>query len=78
MLGLFNAYLAQIGPQVIAFNEAHPWLATGAFLRYGKGRHPAGPNFGDCMAYAVAQTEAAPLLFTGEDFARTDVAVVAG
>jgi ribonuclease VapC len=43
-------------------------------LRYGKGRHAAGLNFGDCMAYAVAQAEGAPLLFTGDDFAKTDVA----
>ena len=52
-----------------------PALAADAFLRYGKGRHPAGLNFGDCMAYAVAKAEGAPLLFTGGDFARTDVAV---
>ena len=50
-------------------------MATEAFLRYGKGRHAAGLNFGDCMAYAVAQAEGAPLLFTGEDFALTDVQV---
>ena len=54
--------------------SAHARLAADAFLRYGKGRHPAGLNFGDCMAYAVAKAEGAPLLFTGGDFARTDVA----
>ena len=56
------------------FAEAHAREATAAFLRYGKGRHAAGLNFGDCMAYAVAQAEGAPLLFTGDDFAKTDVA----
>jgi ribonuclease VapC len=53
--------------------EPEARAAVAAFLRYGKGRHPAALNFGDCMAYAVAQAEAMPLLFTGEDFARTDV-----
>ena len=47
-------------------------------LRYGKGRHPAGLNFGDCMAYAVAKAEGAPLLFKGGDFARTDVEAAGG
>jgi ribonuclease VapC len=48
---------------VIPLSEEHARAATRAFLRYGKGRHPAGLNFGDCMAYAVAQVEGAPLLF---------------
>jgi ribonuclease VapC len=43
-------------------------------LRYGKGRRAAGLSFGDCMAYAVAKAEGARLMFTGEDFAKTDVA----
>jgi ribonuclease VapC len=56
------------------FTELHAREAVAAFLRYGKGRHAAGLNFGDCMAYAVAQAEGAPLMFTGDDFAKTDVA----
>jgi ribonuclease VapC len=59
---------------VMPLSEAHARAAVTAFLHYGKGRHAAGLNFGDCMAYAVAQAEGAPLLFTGEDFAKTDVA----
>ena len=47
--------------------------AAGAYRRYGKGRHPAGLNFGDCFAYALAVRYAVPLLFKGEDFSRTDV-----
>lgn len=66
--------LARAGARVLPFTEAHARAATDAFLRYGKGRHPAGLNFGDCMAYAVAKAEAAPLMFTGDDFAHTDVA----
>lgn len=49
--------------------------ARSGFLRYGKGRHPAGLNFGDCFAYALARVEGEPLLFKGTDFSRTDVAV---
>jgi ribonuclease VapC len=44
-----------------------------AFLRYGKGRHPAGLNFGDCMSYALAVVSGLPLLYTGTDFSLTDV-----
>ena len=67
--------LATLGLRVVPFAAEHARAATEAFLHYGKGRHPAGLNFGDCMAYAVAKAEGAPLLFAGEDFARTDVGV---
>lgn len=48
-------------------------LAREAFLRFGKGRHPASLNFGDCFSYALAGTLDAPLLFVGDDFGQTDV-----
>ena len=48
-------------------------LAADAYEKYGKGRHPAGLNFGDCFAYALARSRSEPLLFKGEDFALTDV-----
>jgi ribonuclease VapC len=51
--------------------------ARDAFLRYGKGRHPAALNFGDCFSYAVAKELDAPLLFKGDDFRLTDVRVAA-
>jgi ribonuclease VapC len=66
--------LARCDARVLPFSEAHARAAVAAFDRYGKGRHPAGLNLGDCMAYAVAQGEGAALLFTGGDFALTDVA----
>jgi ribonuclease VapC len=66
--------LDRLRARVSPFGEAQARAAADAFLHYGKGRHPAGLNFGDCMAYAVAQTERAPLLFNGDDFAKTDVA----
>jgi ribonuclease VapC len=59
----------------IAFGSHHERLATSALERFGRGRHPAGLNFGDCMAYAVAAAEGLPLLFKGSDFAQTDVAI---
>jgi len=71
---LLFAFLRRLGAEVVAFNEDHLDAATTAFLRFGRGRHPAGLNFGDCMAYAVAAVAGMPLLFTGEDFARTDIA----
>jgi ribonuclease VapC len=58
----------------IPFGEDHWKAAADAFIRYGKGRHPAGLNYGDCMTYATAQVADRPLLFTGGDFARTDLA----
>ena len=48
-------------------------LAADAFIRFGRGRHPAGLNYGDCFAYALAKHLRAPLLFKGDDFARTDI-----
>lgn len=58
------------------FDEHQADIAREAFARFGKGRHPAGLNFGDCAAYALAIAEAEPLLFKGTDFAATDVEVV--
>jgi ribonuclease VapC len=79
---------AQIGPDAsrqcdIFFRRAgiliepvtveHAHLARQAFLDFGKGRHPAGLNFGDCFSYALAKITGEPLLFKGEDFKRTDI-----
>ena len=55
----------------VTAEQAH--LARQAFLDFGKGRHPAGLNFGDCFSYALAKTTGEPLLFKGEDFKRTDI-----
>lgn len=57
----------------IPFDRRHWELSAEAFIRYGKGRHPAALNFGDCMAYATARVAGSPLLFVGDDFAQTDV-----
>jgi ribonuclease VapC len=71
---MLAAFLRRLNAEVVAFNEEHLDAATTAFLRFGRGRHPAGLNFGDCMSYAVASVASLPLLFIGEDFPRTDIA----
>lgn len=65
--------LLKIGMETIAFNEAQLQVARHAFRQYGKGRHPAGLNFGDCFSYALSRTSGEPLLFKGDDFSKTDV-----
>lgn len=72
---LFVDFLEDWSVVDVAFGWDHWRLAVQATIRYGKGRHPAALNLGDCMTYATAQVAGAPLLFTGEDFAMTDVAV---
>ena len=58
----------------IDFSNAHADVAYRAFQKFGRGRgHRAGLNFGDCMAYAVANLASAPLLFKGDDFIHTDI-----
>lgn len=65
--------LRSIGLAIVAFDLSLAEVARGAFRRYGKGRHPAGLNFGDCFAYALAKELDAPLLYKGGDFDKTDV-----
>ena len=67
------AFLRRLEAEVVPFNEEHLDAAITAFIRFGRGRHPAALNFGDCMSYAVASVAGMPLLFTGEDFRRTDI-----
>ena len=57
----------------LTFEQAQ--IAREAYRDFGKGRHPAGLNFGDCLAYALAKSRDEPLLFKGRDFGLTDVAV---
>lgn len=65
--------LRSTGIQVTSWGEDHVSHAFDAFARYGRGRHRAALNFGDCMAYALAKSLDAPLLFKGGDFAATDI-----
>jgi ribonuclease VapC len=68
-----DAFLSAASIETIPFTADHAAVARRAFLRYGKGRHPAALNFGDCIAYAAARLEAMPLLFKGNDFKLTDI-----
>jgi ribonuclease VapC len=58
---------------IISLDREQAELAREAFSRYGKGRHRAGLNFGDCFSYALAKWLAEPLLFKGDDFCHTDI-----
>ncbi|MFW7267580.1 type II toxin-antitoxin system VapC family toxin [Gluconacetobacter sp. Hr-1-5] len=62
------------GVTIIPFSPAHACLAREAFIRFGKGRHPAALNFGDCASYALARERNLPLLFKGNNFSQTDLA----
>ena len=59
----------------LAIDEVHAQLAVRAFLLFGKGRHPARLNLGDCFSYAAAMALDAPLLFVGGDFNKTDIKI---
>ena len=59
--------------EVVAVDQDQVEIARIAWRRYGKGRHPAGLNYGDCFSYALARSRGLPLLFQGEDFSRTDI-----
>lgn len=63
--------VAEIG--TVAIGDAEREAALDAMQRFGKGRHPARLNMGDCFSYACARTHAAPLLFKGDDFSQTDI-----
>ena len=62
-----------VGIAMVPFDQAQAKAAREAFRRYGKGRHRAALNLGDCFAYALAKTLDSPLLFKGDDFALTDI-----
>jgi ribonuclease VapC len=68
-----DLFLRRAAVEVVAFDEDQLTVARAAFRRFGKGRHGAGLNFGDCAAYALAQWSGEPLLFKGSDFGATDV-----
>jgi ribonuclease VapC len=68
-----DLFLERGGIGVTPVDEEQAREARRAFSRFGKGRHPAGLNFGDCFAYALAIIAGEPLLFKGDDFAKTDV-----
>ena len=70
---LLERFLALTGAEVAPVTAEQAGHACDAFRRWGKGRHPAGLNFGDVFAYALAETTGEPLLFKGNGFTRTDI-----
>ncbi|WP_181708457.1 type II toxin-antitoxin system VapC family toxin [Chthonobacter rhizosphaerae] len=74
---VYEDWLDLFGVTIVPVDADQVRLAWAAFEAYGKGRHPAGLNFGDCFAYALARQRGLPLLFKGADFSRTDIATVA-
>ncbi len=70
-----DVLLQLTGSQVVPVDEPLARAAVSAWRRFGKGRHPAGLNYGDCFSYALAATTGEPLLCTGIDFAQTDVLI---
>ena len=68
-----DLFIEKAGIELVEVSPAQGRLARRSFSCFGKGRHPAGLNFGDCFAYALAVDRDEPLMFKGDDFARTDV-----
>lgn len=69
----FDLWIHRAGADVVPVDKEQAEAARRAWRRFGKGRHPAGLNFGDCFSYALAVTRGEPLLFKGNDFIRTDI-----
>ena len=68
-----DLFVHRTGVEIIAVDVEQVEIARAAWRRYGKGRHAAGLNFGDCFAYALAKVSGEPLLATGGDFVQTDI-----
>jgi ribonuclease VapC len=73
---LLARFVQESGMREIAFQAEHWAVAVNAYLRYGKGRHPAALNFGDCLTYAISRIADEPLLCIGDDFTKTDLDLV--
>jgi len=69
----FDLWLLKIGAEIVPVDAEQTDAARRGWRRYGKGHHAAALNYGDCFSYALAVTRGEPLLFKGEDFAKTDV-----
>ena len=69
----FDLFALQMEFQIVPFDADQVAIARQAFRRFGKGRHQAGLNFGDCFTYALAKATGEPVLAKGDDFRRTDI-----
>jgi ribonuclease VapC len=68
-----DAFIRRASIDIEPVTEEQAHMARQAFVDFGKGRHPAGLNYGDCFSYALAKARREPLLFKGRDFAQTDL-----
>ena len=73
-LRLLDDFLHEARVTIAVVDEEQARAAGAAFRHFGKGRHPAGLNFGDCFGYALAKVTGEPLLYKGQDFSKTDIA----
>jgi ribonuclease VapC len=71
-----DLFISKASVDLVPVDVEQAHIARLAFSRFGKGRHPAGLNYGDCFAYALATSRGEPLLYKGADFGLTDVAPV--
>lgn len=69
----FDALIARSAIEIVDVTREQADIARQAYLEFGKGRHSAGLNFGDCFSYALAKLSGMPLLFKGQDFMLTDI-----
>ncbi len=72
----FDLFIARAGIELAAVDAEQGHVARRAYSRFGKGRHEAGLNYGDCFSYALAKVTRQPLLQKGEDFRKTDIEIV--
>lgn len=72
-VGELDLLIHRASVEVVSFNTEQAEVAREAWMRYGKGRHPAALNLGDCCSYALSQISGEPLLYKGSDFPQTDV-----
>jgi ribonuclease VapC len=68
----FDLFLHRLGIEIVSVDGDQVEVARAGWRRFGKGRHPASLNFGDCFAYALSKTSGEPLLANGNDFPKTD------
>jgi|SRR5665213_1460827 len=74
--GAMERLIDELGFEIVTVTPASARRIAQAYDRWGKGIHPAGLNFGDCFAYALAKEHSCPLLFVGDDFSKTDIGSV--
>lgn len=71
--GRMPSLIKELVIEIVPVDDGFAELAASAHLRWGKGHHPARLNYGDCFSYALAELHGCPLLYVGDDFARTDI-----